>query len=160
MNDFSSILAFATAVSSAAVGGVLFAFSGFVMRALARISADRGIAAMQSINITVQNLLCSLLFFGTGLMCIILMAWSLMSWGEPGTGYALAGGLFYVIGGLVVTGAFNVPLNNKLAKVQPESEEGSSLWLKFVPVWIAWNHVRTVACFAASISFIAALLKM
>jgi len=112
MDDLVYVLTFVTAVTTAVVGGVLFAFSGFVMRALARISADRGMAAMQSINITVQSLLCSLLFFGTGLMCVVLIVWALMNWGEAGTGYALAGGLFYVIGGLAVTGGFNVPLNN------------------------------------------------
>ncbi|MHA7965053.1 anthrone oxygenase family protein [Paenibacillus sp. CAU 1782] len=59
------------------------------------------------------------------------------------------------MGGLAVTGSFNVPLNNKLAKVEPESEEGRA-----VPVWLVWNHVRTVACCAASVSLVAELLRM
>ncbi len=158
MNDFVYALVFATGIASAVVGGVLFAFSGFVMRALARIAADRGIAAMQSINIVVQNWLCSLLFFGTGLASVYLIIWSLMNLEEEGAAYVLAGGLLYVLGGLGVTAAFNVPLNNKLAKVESASEEGRLLWQKFVPVWMAWNHVRTVACMAASVSFVAGLL--
>lgn len=160
MNDLAYVLTIATGIASAIVGGVLFAFSAFIMKALARISADRGIAAMQSINIAVQNWLCSLLFFGTGLTCIVLLVWSLMNWGSPGTGYLLAGGISYVLGGLLVTGAFNVPLNDRLAKVDPVSEEGNIVWRRFVPVWMVWNHIRTVACFAASITFIAGLLEM
>ncbi|WP_214626966.1 DUF1772 domain-containing protein [Paenibacillus agaridevorans] len=160
MNDLAYVLTIATGIATAIVGGVLFAFSGFVMKALARISADRGIAAMQSINIAVQNWLCSLLFFGTGLTCIVLMVWSLINWGLPETGYVLAGGVSYIFGGLLVTGAFNVPLNNRLAKVDPVSEEGHIVWRRFVPVWMVWNHIRTAACIAASIAFITGLLEM
>ena len=111
MSDFYHILIFATVISSAAVGGIFFAFSGFVMRALARISADRGIAAMQSINVVVQSFPFFLFFFGTGVMCVVLMVWTLMNGGIPGTGFVLGGGVLYVIGGIGVTVACNVPLN-------------------------------------------------
>ena len=37
------------------MAGTLFAFSVFVMRALGRLPAAHGIAAMQSINIAVVN---------------------------------------------------------------------------------------------------------
>lgn len=159
MADFPFVLTFVVAVSTAAVGGVLFAFSGFVMRALARVAPDRGIAVMQQINITVMHWLCGLLFFGTGLACVYLLVRAFMDVGAPEAGYLLAGGLLYVFGGLAVTGAFNVPLNNKLAKFDPSSAEGHAFWRKFVPVWLAANHVRTIACFAASACFVAALLE-
>lgn len=158
MDDLIFVLAAVSTVSTAVVGGVLFAFSGFVMKALARIPAESGIAAMQAINITVQSVLCSLLFFGTGLTSAVLAVWAAMNGGEPGTGYLMAGGLLYVFAGLGVTGAFNVPWNNRLAKAEPGSEEGRVLWGRFVPVWLAWNHVRTIACLAASISFLMGLL--
>lgn len=160
MNDFMLVLAIVTTVSTAVVGGVLFAFSGFVMKALARIPAESGIAAMQAINITVQSWLCSLLFFGTALTSAILAVWAALNWGEPATGYFLAGGLFYVLAGIGVTGAFNVPWNNRLAKVEANSEQGRALWRRFVPAWLAWNHVRTIACLAASVSFLMGLLHL
>ncbi len=37
------------------VGGIFFAFSSFVMRALAKMPDAEGIAAMQSINVVVIN---------------------------------------------------------------------------------------------------------
>jgi uncharacterized membrane protein len=42
--------------------------------------------------------------------------------------YLLVGSLFYLVGTVGVTIAFNVPLNNALAIVKPESAEGASLW--------------------------------
>lgn len=47
------------------MAGVFFAFSSFVMNALARLQPTQGIAAMQSINITVINPLFMAPFLGT-----------------------------------------------------------------------------------------------
>ena len=46
-------LTFFAAIGARVVGGVFFAFSNFVMPALARLPAAGGIAAMNSINVTV-----------------------------------------------------------------------------------------------------------
>ena len=42
-------------LGAAVIGGVFFAFSSFIMKALARIPSPEGIAAMQSINVVVLN---------------------------------------------------------------------------------------------------------
>lgn len=76
---------------------------------------------------------------------------------RPAAIYLLAGGLLYLAGTIVVTIAFNVPLNNALAAVSPGSPEGADLWAGYVPRWTAWNHVRTVAALAAAASFIIAV---
>ena len=54
------------------MAGVFFAFSAFVMNALARLPAAAGIAAMQSINITVINPLFMTVFLGTAANCKLL----------------------------------------------------------------------------------------
>src|SRR5258705_6992637 len=46
---------FGTALGAGLVAGVFFAFSSFVMAALARLPPAQAIAAMQSINVTVVN---------------------------------------------------------------------------------------------------------
>lgn len=52
MNDsVLQALTFIAAISSGLVGGTFFAFSNFIMKALARLPASNGISAMQSINI-------------------------------------------------------------------------------------------------------------
>ena len=53
------------------IGGVLFAFSSFVMNALARLPAAQGIAAMQSINVVVINPLFMTAFLGTAAACVL-----------------------------------------------------------------------------------------
>jgi len=79
------------------------------------------------------------------------MVVSFSRWSGPYAIYLFAGSLSYIIA-LLITGAFNVPLNNKLAVVKPDSSEGAHVWNKFVPKWMIWNHVRTMACVAASAS--------
>jgi uncharacterized membrane protein len=56
-----------------------------------------------------------------------------------------------------VTIASNVPLNNALAAVRPDSAEGAALWTRYRNVWTAWNHVRMAATLTAAASFVAAL---
>jgi uncharacterized membrane protein len=64
--------------------------------------------------------------------------------------------LLYLVGSIFVTLAFNVPLNDALAAVNPHSAEGAALWTRYLAHWTAWNHVRTAACFGAAALFIAA----
>jgi hypothetical protein len=48
-------LTFLAALSCGLAAGIFYAFSSLVMRALARIPSHAGIAAMQSINVSVIN---------------------------------------------------------------------------------------------------------
>ena len=53
MEDLLFILTLLAALGSGLVAGIFFAFSAFIMSALGRVAAQCGIAAMQSINVTV-----------------------------------------------------------------------------------------------------------
>jgi uncharacterized membrane protein len=139
------------------VAGVFFAFSTFVMPALARLQPPQGIAAMQSMNITAINPLFMLAIFGTAAACICLAVSSLLKWQQPGAVYLLVGSLLYLVGAVLVTGVFNVPLNDALAIVDPNSPDGASLWSSYLTNWTNWNHVRTVAAIAAAALFTIAL---
>lgn len=132
------------------VAGVFFAFSTFVMPALARLQPSQGIAAMQSMIITAINPLFMLAIFGTAAACIFLAVSSLFKWQQPGAVYLLVGSLLYLVGAIGVTGVFNVPLNDALAIVDPGSTDGASLWSSFLTSWTNWNHVRTLAALAAA----------
>jgi uncharacterized membrane protein len=143
-------LTLVSAIGCGLVGGAFFAFSTFVMNALARLPAAQGIAAMQSINVTVINPLCGAVFLGTAAACVLLAVSSLLRWREPGAAYILAGSLLYLIGVIIVTGLFNVPRNDALAAVAPASAEGASLWADYLSGWTGWNHVRTIASLVAA----------
>ncbi|KAM3094726.1 DUF1772 domain-containing protein [Phormidesmis sp. 146-35] len=135
------------------IAGVFFAFSTFVMNALAQQPTASGIATMQSINITVINPWFMTVFLGTGATCIFLAISSMLKWQQPGTSYLLLGSLFYLVGTIGVTIACNVPLNDALAVVKPDSPEGTTLWTKYLANWTFWNHLRTIAALAAAILF-------
>jgi uncharacterized membrane protein len=71
-SDWLFGLKLVTALGCGLVGGVFFAFSTFVMRALARLQPKEGIAAMQSINITVINPWFMTALFGTAIAGLFL----------------------------------------------------------------------------------------
>ncbi|KAF3886670.1 MULTISPECIES: anthrone oxygenase family protein [Nostocales] len=133
------------------VAGVFFAFSTFVMSALARLQPREGIVAMQSINITAINPLFMVALFGTALACLFLAIASLLKWHQPGAVYWLVASLLYLVGTVVVTIAFNVPLNDALAIAKPDTTEGANLWARYLTNWTFWNHVRTIAAFGAAV---------
>ena len=132
------------------IAGVFFAFSAFIMSALARLQPTQGIAAMQSINITVINPWFMTAFFGTAAACVFLAISSLLKWHQPSSLYVLIGSLLYLVGTVGVTIAFNVPLNDALAKVEPSSTNGMKVWTTYLANWTFWNHVRTLAALAAA----------
>lgn len=139
-----------SALGCGLVAGIFFAFSTFVIKALAQQPPAQGIAAMQSINITVINPLFMTAFLGTGAACILLAVSLLFKWHQPGAAYLLLGSLLYLSGTVLVTLVFNVPLNNALAIAKPDSTDGANLWAKYLTNWTIWNHVRTTAALLAS----------
>ncbi|WP_374653840.1 DUF1772 domain-containing protein [Dongia sp.] len=150
-------LAFALALGSGLIAGAFFAFSSFVMGALERLPVPQSIAAMQSINIVVINPVFLGVFVGTAVGALLLAGLALLHLDAPGSLHALAGGVLYIAGCFGVTIAGNVPLNNALAPLAPESAEGAALWARYLRGWVRWNHVRTLAALAASAAFIGAL---
>jgi uncharacterized membrane protein len=131
---------FAAALGCAVVGGIFFAFSNFVMRALFRVPG--GMIAMQAINVTVLNPLFLALFFGTAAACALLVV---LSWDRP---LASGGALLYLLGTFGVTIVFNVPRNKALARL--DAADSVAAWRRYVQEWTWWNHVRTLAAVAAA----------
>ncbi|MBD2028321.1 anthrone oxygenase family protein [Leptolyngbya sp. FACHB-711] len=140
------------------IAGVFFAFSTFVMRALAQRPSAEGIAAMQAINTAVINPWFMAAFLGTAVTCLVMAVASALRWTQPES-YVLIASLFYLVGSFGVTIMFNVPLNDALAIVKPGSSEGGSLWANYLINWTFWNHVRTIASLVAAALFTIALMK-
>jgi len=141
-------LSLASALGAGLIAGVFFAFSSFVMPALAKLPAVQGVAAMQSINLVVLNRSFLGVFVGTAVLCSILAALSLPSWSLPGSKLRIAGSALYVVGTFCVTMVCNVPLNDRLAKL--ELAAAVQMWSEYVPQWTTWNTVRALAALAAA----------
>jgi len=150
-------LTFLSSLGAGLVAGIFFAFSAFIMSALGRLPPAGGISAMQSINVVVLNPLFFAVFFGTAAACLALAIAALIAWSNASAPYLLVGSLLYLVGTILVTMLFNVPLNNRLASVSPNSSEGAAVWTRYLSAWTAWNHIRTAASLAAAASFIIAL---
>jgi uncharacterized membrane protein len=153
------VLTLLTALGCGLIAGAFFAFSSFIMAALGRVPPSQGIASMQSINIVVINPVFLGVFLGTAVLCVLLAVFSLLNWNTPGSAWLLAGCLLYFFGTFVVTMAFNVPLNNALAAVDPASAEGARVWENYLNAWTIWNTVRTIASLASMALVIIGLVR-
>jgi len=123
------------------VTGLLFAFSNFVMRALADLPNDKGMFAMQRVNEKILNPVFLILFLGTPILCVLIAFTSALQLGSSGSLYLLIGALAYLIGPFGITVLFNIPLNNKLAEV--DLSVADEIWPVYQKQWQHWNHVRT-----------------
>lgn len=160
IDDLAFLLAFLAVVACGLMGGLFFAFSNFVMRALERISPDVGIAAMQAINRTVLNRIFLATFLGTAAACALLTLYAFIHWEVPGTFFLLIGSLLYLVGNFGVTMVCNVPRNNALAKLDAGNPESVAPWRTYVEQWTRWNHVRAGTALAASALLMIGLFLM
>ncbi|MHA0289434.1 anthrone oxygenase family protein [Mycobacterium sp. C3-094] len=141
-----TIVSSASAVASAAAGGMMFVFSTFVMAGLDRAGPENAVAAMKGINAAAQTSGMFLLaYFGAALLALAMGVTAVVA-SPPGRGWLLAGAAFGVAGA-IVTVAANVPLNDGLdaAAVTPD------VWRAYLVSWTSWNHVRTVTSLVAAV---------
>lgn len=145
-----ALLALALCLGAATVGGVFFAFSTFIMRALAQLPVAAGIAAMQRINVVVLNPLFLGVFVGTALLSVAAIVIAFLQGASPHAELWLGAGLAFALGSFGVTAACNVPRNERLAQWPAESREAAEYWPVYVREWLRWNHVRTIASLLAA----------
>ena len=146
-----------SALGSGLMAGVFFIFSNTIMASLAQLPVSQGITAMQHINRIILNPLFFIVFLGTAVATFLLAANLPGHWQQPNSQYILVGCLCYLVGALLVTMIFNVPMNNTLKAEDPQTTQAAELWATYLKNWTFWNHVRGAASFFAAIFFILAL---
>lgn len=144
---------------SALMAGLWFFCSTALMPALSNRPVPEAIAAMQEINVVILNPVFGLAFGGTGLLSLGLAVATFLRLDRPASGLLLAAALVIVAGTFVVTMAFNVPLNDQLAAVDPGSAAGADVWERYLSRWTAWNHVRLVSSTASVALFASYLIR-
>lgn len=149
------VLLTAGALGGGVAAGVFLAFSGFVMPALGKLPAPQGIAAMQAINVTAVTPPLMVSLFGTAVVCLGIVVEAALTWGTPGTALRLLAALLYLLGVIGVTMLCNVPRNNALAALDPQSTQAAAYWTTYLREWTAWNSVRAVASGLAVIALLA-----
>jgi uncharacterized membrane protein len=149
------VITLGAALGCALVAGILFIFSVCIMRALGTLPPSHGIAAMQSINVIIINPWFLSVFVGTAAACAIVLAWGIAQGGVTSSTGALAGSVLYLVGVVGITRVCNIPRNDALASVAPDSAAAVDLWRDYRRSWTRWNHVRTAAALAAALAFMA-----
>ena len=141
---FDSIIPYivvAAIAGASMVTGLLFAFSNFIMHALAELQPEHGMFAMQQINKKILNPLFLFFFLGTPILCLMIVGYSLFRLDVTHSVFLLFGSIGYIVGPFGITVRCNVPLNDKLAAVQPM--EGAEVWNLYQVNWQRCNHIRT-----------------
>ncbi len=159
MNLVTTIAIVVALLGSALIGGIFFAFSSFVMKALARVPSPEGIAAMQSINVVVLNPSFLGAFVGTAGVSLLVAGLALRGWGTPSAPWLVAGALAYLVGTFLVTALGNVPLNDRLAAVTATDSASIGVWEHYLDRWTLLNTVRTVAAMCAALLFSIGLIQ-
>lgn len=145
-------LTLASAVGTGVSGGIFFAFSTFVMPALARVPAATGLSAMQAINRVAPGPWFLGLWLGSALTGTVAGVDGLRHLDAPDAPWRVAGALGALLV-VVLTMAYHVPRNDALALLDPAPAGSVAPWERYLEHWTAWNHVRTAAGTAAAIAF-------
>ena len=114
---------------------------------------------MQEINREILNPIFFLCFIGS----TILLPLTVYLYRNDDARFTLllAGTFIYIVGQFLITASQNVPLNNKLDKVNLEASSEEELlnvrnW--YEDPWTRWNHFRVIAgTVALALIFLAAL---
>jgi uncharacterized membrane protein len=147
----------ATALGCGLVAGVFFAFSSFVMPALARLEPAQGIAAMQAINVKAVTAAFMLAFCGTAAGCVALIVVAVVQWHDSYAVYLVVGSALYLLGAFALTRGYHVPRNDALDAIDPHAPDAASHWSRYQADWTRWNHVRAAAALAAAAALTGAL---
>ena len=145
MSGAVAALVLAGAVGAACSGGALYAFSAFVMPALARLAPGEGVAAMQSINVTAVRAPFMLVFAGTAVVSVAILVVAVRALGESYAPWLLGGALLYLVGVFGLTMGFHVPRNDALAALAPDAAGTAGAWRTYVSEWTTANHIRAGA---------------
>lgn len=144
----------AAALAAAAAAGMMYVFSTFVMRGLDRTGPVAAVTAMRGMNAEANTNAPFLIgYFGASILSIVVGVLAILKWGQPGSGWVLAGAVFGVLAA-IITIAFNVPLNNHIDTVDPAGLsvlDAAREWQAYYSRWTAWNHVRTATSIIAAI---------
>ena len=147
------ILLIGCSVGAGLVAGLFYIFSICIMKALNEQPPKQAILAMQSINKIILAPNFFLVFFGTPILCAVVLILGLMS--NEATNYTLAyvAAVIYILGSFGVTIIKNVPMNNILRDLNLKGEENVEYWQTYFNNWTFWNHIRFWASLVPCVLF-------
>ncbi|RIJ14803.1 anthrone oxygenase family protein [Henriciella mobilis] len=148
------------ALWSAVIGGVFSAFSEFIMAALLRAEPAGGIESMQQINKTVirTQFVAGILLIAPA--SILFALYSLTVFEGAALAALIAAPLVYVPSVFLMTIIGNVPMNNRLDRLDHTSPDAQAYWARYGRDWTRLNHVRTLGSVATAVVYMASAVLL
>lgn len=146
MVDWMAFLCLALAVWTALIGGVFKAFSEFVMAGLLRAKPAGGIEAMQQINRTVLRTEFVFALVAMGIIAPLVAVYGVIALDGVARAALVLAALIYVPSVFLMTIAGNVPMSNRLDRLDQTSDEAARYWTAYGRDWTRLNHFRTLGC--------------
>lgn len=155
----SNIILTITAVLTALVAGLFFAWSVSITLGLQRVSDAEYVSVMQAANRAIQNPLFFAAFFGAQIFLLVSV---FLFYGQTSRfGLILAAAVIYTVGVMGVTIFGNVPMNNALDRFDLQTatqEEISAQRKNYETRWNNLNHIRAVSSTVSLIIIVIACL--
>ena len=145
---------------TALLAGVFQSFSDFVMRGLMRAAPAGGIDSMQQLNRTVFRSFFLASFMALLPISIVFAIYAWIAMEGPAMQLIIAAAIIYLPFVFIVTARGNVPMNEKLDKMAPDSEDAAAYWKTYGPVWTRWNTVRTMGSIATAGCYLLAAVQV
>lgn len=138
------LLALLSLIFCGAIFGFFYAWVCSTMWGLDATDPRIAIAAMQAMNASVRNAVFFPAFFLTPAV-LALTALAARQHSRPAAAYFGAGALVYLLGGLILTMAVNVPMNEALALIEIPQDRAAAqkIWQAYSAPWQVWNIART-----------------
>ena len=164
MTIFHAVLVLATFLCSL-VAGLLFAFAVIVMPGIGSLDDGGFIRAFQAIDRVIQNNQLLFLIVWVGSLLALIAAAVLGMWALSGADRLLiiVAALLYLLCVQLPTFTINIPLNNEVQKLDPDSMNETTRKRAreaFEPRWNRWNAIRTASASLASILLILLLMSV
>jgi uncharacterized membrane protein len=164
MKKMTTFILILTAVATALIAGLFYAYSCSVNPGLGKLSDEAYILAMQSINRAILNPVFFASFMGT-LFLLPISTWLQYRSGGTSTAFyfLFAATIIYAVGTFGVTLVKNVPLNEALDKFNVKSaslEEMARQRRLFQAPWNNFNNIRTIANIASLVLVIIACVNV
>lgn len=145
---------------SALVAGVFKAFPEFIMSRLFLARPAAGIESMQQINRTVLRTEFVAALISIAVFSSLFALYALFVFEEASRIVIALAAIVYVPSVFIVTIKGNVPMNQRLDKLDFQTADAESYWSEYVVRWTKLNHVRTLGSILTAGLYLVAAISL